>query len=350
MEPRYTPAMLLSLFAAACAPEQPDPGNPGQSCLSEVPEIDFDDAIVGYRYIPHEYALPWDSSARSIGMNVWYPTDAPTDEAARYIDMWDDANSRVESPFKVDDCGKRPLVIYSHGSQAWGGNNSPLLGQFVRNGWIAAAPDHTDNLLNQDLDPKPANFPAVRAADMIETLDWLETLPTDDPLAGRIDTSRVLVLGHSYGGQTSWLLSDVGLMPSEEPAFAAPLGDERIVAVGPMAGSAGADLVDDTTWGEVSVPILYQTGTNDNDGTDAFTRASAADVTWVELEGGCHESFTATQLPCETLPKEEAAPIVAAYTMAFGWAHVLESSESAVTEILDGTTNVSDRVTFHHSR
>ncbi len=318
-------------------------------CVADTPTLDVNDAVTGYRYEAHGYALPWDGIARTIGINVWYPTDDPSDEAALYIDIWPDADARTHSPVSGADC-VRPLVVYSHGSQAWGGNGSPLLRQFVRNGWIAAAPDHTDNLLSQDIDPKPVNFPAIRAADVIETLDWLETLPDDDPLAGKVDTSRVVVLGHSFGGQTSWLLSGVGLVESTEPALAEPLGDARIVGVGPMAGTAASDLVDDTTWGSVGVPILYMTGTADNDGSEAYIRASAADVRWIEIEGACHESFTATELPCSTLPKDQAAAITAAYATAFGWATVLEGDDAAMTEILDGTTVVSEAVRFQHSR
>lgn len=355
--------LLILLVACTGAPSDSADTAVVPACVAEVPELDFDDAVVGYRYASHDYALPWDQTPRTIGMNVWYPTDAPTDEGAQYIGMWNDPDSRVDSPVSAQDC-LRPLVLYSHGSQAWGGSNYALMQQFVRNGWIAAAPDHTGNTLIDDLDPRPVIYPLVRATDIVETLDWLATLPSTDPLFGKIDTSRVLVLGHSFGGQTSWLLSGVGFnqegiatscadglcTAAEQAAFSTPAGDVRIVGVGPMAGSAAADLVDDSTWGDVDVPILYQTGSEDNDGSEPYARASAADVRWIEIEGACHESFTSTDLPCDTLPKDEGQAIVATYTTAFGWATVLQSDAPEVTGVLDGSIGVSERVTMVGSR
>lgn len=357
-------AAVVAALLAGCAGVTPDDTAADlPACVAEVPQIDFADGVVGYRASSIDYALPWDGTPRTIGLNVWYPTDAPSDTGAQYIGMWNDPDSRVDSPVRADDC-RRPLVLYSHGSQAWGGNNYALMQQFVRNGWIAAAPDHTGNTLADNLDDKPVVFPLMRAADIVATLDTLAALPADDPLYGHIDTSRVVVLGHSYGGQTNWLLSGVGLnadgaaaacadgacTDDELRALAQPAGDARIVGVGPMAGSADATLVDDTTWADVDVPILYQTGSADNDGTEPYARASAADVRWVELDGGCHESFTSTDLPCATLDKDVAAPIVATYALAFGWSTVLGSTAPEVTGVLDGSVGVSDVATFQHSR
>ncbi|MSP54807.1 MAG: hypothetical protein EXR69_04260 [Myxococcales bacterium] len=358
--------MILLLIVGCAGPDtgtQDSASSAPFACVPELPELDLADAVVGYRYEPHDYALPWDDSARTIGMNVWYPTEAPTAEGASYIGLWNDPDSRVDSPVAPSEC-TRPVVIYSHGSQAWGGSAHALMRQFVRNGWVAVAPDHTGNLLTDNLDPRPTIYPLVRATDIVESLEWVADLPASDPLSSRVDTSRVLVIGHSFGGQTSWLLSGVGFnadgvadlctanpcSPEEQAAFGTPAGDDRIVGVIPMAGSADAQLVDDSTWGAVHTPILYMTGSEDNDGSEPYARSAAADVRWAEIDGGCHESFTSTDLACDTLPKDEGTEIVAAYATAFGWATVLESDAAEIAGVLEGSVVVSERVSLSRSR
>lgn len=342
---------MLLVFLFACDPAE-DTATP-PACVAALPENNPENTISGYRYQAVESSLPWNGEARSFNVNVWHPTDEPASTSARYINTFDDPDSRVNSPIREDDC-LRPLVVYSHGSQGWGGNNAPMLRTFVANGWVAAAPDHTDNTLLDDDDEKPVTYSLIRAADVIATLDWFEGLPTDDALYGRVDTSRVVVLGHSYGAQTAWILSGVGFnadgadaacaggkcTAEERSAFDAPMGDSRIVAVEPMAGSASADLVDDTTWAGTT-PVLYLTGSEDGDGSEAYQRAAAANLAWVELEGGCHESFTSTTLPCDTLDKALATPIITEYSTAFAWTYVLGSDDDAISSVLDGSAEVS---------
>ena len=331
------------------------------TCVTELPENNPENATAGYRYEPVGSALPWNGESRSFNVNIWYPTDEPSSVSARYIGTFDDAESRVDSPVREDDC-QRPLILYSHGSQGWGGNNSPMLRTLVANGWIAAAPDHTDNTLIDDDDEKPVIYPLIRAADIIATLDWFEGLDASDPLFGHVDTSRVVVLGHSYGAQTAWILSGVGFSaagadtacaggkctPEERSAFDAPMADARIVAVQPMAGAASADFVDDTTWAGTK-PILYVTGSEDGDGAEAFDRAETASAAWVELEGGCHESFTSTTLACDTLDKAVATPIITEFTTAFAWSAVLGSEDAGLAGILDGSSEVSAIATVKES-
>lgn len=322
--------------------------------------------MAGTREEGTSYIVPWTGEVRDLVVHAWYATDDSSGESARWLDVFDDANSWVGASVRPTPEGcKAPLVVYSHGSQAWAGNGSPILRQLVNAGWVAAAPDHTGNLLTQDEDAKPETFPILRTLDVRATLDWIEALPEGDPLNARVDTSRVLVFGHSYGGQTSWLLggptfdpaaievrcsdSEIGCTDAEKAAYTERAVDERIVAVAPLAGTAGTDLVAEEGWATLDRPVLFMTGSEDGDGEEAFTRASTGDVTWVDLAGGCHESFTATTIPCD-LDKTLGLTVAATYIANFGVREVLGSDDPDVLGVLDGTVPVDGIATLRSSR
>lgn len=359
------PSALLPLLLVACDGE-PEPTPVGSCATGAAPTIDIEGAVAGTRSAQTAYTVPWTGEARELAVHTWYATDDAEGTGARWLDLFDDANSWVDAGYAPPEEGcLAPLVVYSHGSQAWAGNGSPVIRQLVNAGWVAAAPDHTDNLLTQNQDPKPESFPLLRALDVTATIDWIEGLPEDDPLHGRVDTSRVLLFGHSYGGQTSWIHggptfdpaliaarcegSAVGCTPEEEAAFADPVADPRIVAVGPLDGSLGTDLVADAGWATLDRPVLYMTGSGGEGEAAAFARASTGDVTWVDLLGACHESFTDSPVDCE-VEKTHGLMITATYVANFGTHTVLDSDDADVLAVLDGTTVVSDIVVMTRSR
>ncbi len=315
--------------------------------------------MTGYRVDPAAVDAPWLEEPRSVPLNLWYPTDASTGESASYIELFVDELALVDAPVRAPAC-KMPLVVYSHGSQGWGGSGSPLLRHLVSQGWLAAAPDHVDNTLLDNVDPRPISFSATRVADVVAAIDHLEELPADDPLAGRVDTSKVLVVGHSFGGQTAWLLAGptpdlaaiearcdadvLGCSEAERAAFAQPFGDDRVVALVPMDGAAGTDLVAAAGWATATLPIFYMNRSGEGD-SDAFDQsASAPDVGWARFEGACHETFTSTDLPCD-FDKEEGLDLAAAYLTAQGAVSVLGADDSMYTELLSGQTTIDPRVT-----
>ncbi|MSQ03606.1 MAG: hypothetical protein EXR71_17270 [Myxococcales bacterium] len=326
-----------------------------------MPDIDIDGAVAGTVEATTSYTVPWTGEPRDLVVHAWYPTSDSTGTAARWLDAWVDSNSWVDATYApLPDACKAPLVVYSHGSRAWAGNSTPILRQLVAAGWIAAAPDHTDNLLNQDEEQKPESFPLLRTLDVAATIDWIEGLPVDDPLYGRVDTSRVFVYGHSYGGQTSWLLagpsfdaaaidtrcaSAAGCTDAERAAFDVRAVDERVIAVAPLDGTVGADLVADAGFADMDRPVLFLSASTD---PAEFLRASAGAVTWVSLEGACHESFTATPTPCD-LDKTRGLEITATYVSAFATREMFGSTDKTVTGILDGTVVVDESTTLERS-
>lgn len=364
MSPRLPAGAVLAAALAACAPSKsPSPaGDTGApaACVDDAPGLAAPVAA-GMHTDTLDVPLPTTTTPRPVPVHLWYPTAATTGTGAVHLGLVPDADSLVGAPPTAPPAGcRRPLVVYSHGYQAWGGNATALLRAFVARGYIAAAPDHTGNTLTDNVEPKEPTWPLSRLADIRATLDHLAALPAGHPLAGHVDPSRVLVLGHSMGGQTAWLLSGVsfdaaavdaacaerGCTADERAAFDAAPGDARVVGIVPLAGDAGR-LVADASLAALPVPALYVTGTADFDGAPMVARTAGADVTWAEVEGGCHESFTSSPVACSTLPAADAFTITATLAQAFALRVLRGQSGPGIDDVLRGEAAVHPALTLH---
>jgi len=313
---------------------------------------------VGHRAWSLTYTPDIIGGERTINLNLWYPTEDEDGEEVRYINLYLDNESLGEAtPAEPVHEEGYPVMVYSHGSQGFGGTSADLMRHFASHGWVVIAPDHTDNLLSDHNDPLPTSHYIHRPMDVTKALDAL----AETTLAGPIVTDRVVASGHSFGCYSNWASMGAtyditvvaencanGGVPSgvcteeELEAFASgSLKDERIVSAIPMAGTYRSSWFGETGYQSVGGPLLFMSGTDDPVGQDdQWDALVGIDLTWIDITDACHQTFGLGV--CPNLTDEEGFSIVNTYALAFARSTLL--NDDSVRPILDGTEIVSERV------
>jgi predicted dienelactone hydrolase len=339
---------------------------------------------VGYREIAITYSDAASMEPRELVLRVWYPAQSDSGAApARYsVGGVVDLPSRyaLDAPPVVDD-DNLPFTVHSHGNGGEGLLAYPYGELMASHGWVFVAPNHTGNtafdLLLEMADP----FTLVglnRPIDVSAIIDEFESGLVGDELAGKADTSRVFLFGHSFGGYTTFagggadvdfdsmeadcegVMSeecDVLADPNVEAAYRAGFGDPRVVALAPQAPALV--LIADGELAALEIPtmlmsgLLDQTTTQEENAEPAWAGLDDPDDLWVEMPKGAHFTFitichdlepdvlelfrpNAGEDGCgpEFIDTEEAIPVLAAYVLAFARLHVLNETEWA--PILNG--------------
>ena len=311
---------------------------------------------VGMRTVEVTYTAA-DDAPRTIPVTIWYPTEDETSEAeeltygcgVRARDVLPDATPAAP----ILDAGA-PVVAYSHGHQGWagGGSSSFAMRHLASHGWVAVAPDHVGNMLCDNEEPGAQGHWYQRPHDIQAGIDWLADLDASDPLSGLADTSQYLMTGHSRGGTTVWSIlgatfqSDLQAAWCDECSdaqlseFTDGIADPRAVSGALLASGVREAFFGDEAEGvdSTSAPLFLFTGSEDGDGGEgAWSYLDGrADTLWVQLAGGCHETFAAGL--CGSLDKDDGYDAVSAHLLAWGRRTLLDDDSQAVTDLLDGTT------------
>jgi predicted dienelactone hydrolase len=233
--------------------------------------------------------------------------------------------------------GPYPLVILSPGFSIGAAAYGWLAEHLASYGFVVIAPEHRE-YMDGELSGLWQAVPA-RPQDILAVLAYADE--SDGVLRGLVDSERVAVLGHSYGGYTALAaagarIDTAGLTAHCEDAYAeeypsAWLCDKLLPHLGEMAAQAGLPSIPEGLWpvwadprvdaavalagdafffgaeglAEIDVPVLAMGGTHDMDspfswGTQpTYAHVSSRTKVRVALEGAEHMIFTG---PCEHIP------------------------------------------------
>ncbi|MYX27607.1 chlorophyllase [Streptomyces sp. SID8381] len=140
-----------------------------------------------------------------------------------------DLQIRVTAPVTG---ARLPVVLFAHGFGSDLDGYAPLVDHWASHGFVVLQATHLDSRrlgLAPD-DPRRPRLWRHRVQDMRRVLDELGALEAAVPgLAGRVDGTRVVAAGHSFGGQTAGIL--VGLRVRDPwTGVAEDLSDPRVMA------------------------------------------------------------------------------------------------------------------------
>ena len=331
---------------------------------------------VGYREFPITYSAVVSGDERELLLHVWYPAKGDSGAGlAQYVlgGIALPAGIALDAPPVIEE-SELPFVVYSHGSGSSALLSTPYGELMASHGWVFAAPRHTGNAAFGNADLTMQNR-LDRPNDITAIIDEFESGLSGDELASKADTSRVLVVGHSVGGYTSFasggadvdfdaasagcedsttpnceLLAD----PDVEAAYRGGFGDPRVVAIVPQAayifGHRFNRIILDEELAGLDIPTMLQSGRLDITSFHELHAEAAwrgldhPEDLWVEMPKGAHMSFLtmcyAYDDPTTVWPNafsdgcgpdfldaKEALRVTGAYALAFGRLHVLGEVE-----------------------
>lgn len=277
-----------------------------------------------------------------------------------------DATRNRDIPLRVflpAGASAAPVVIFSHGL---GGTRegSPFLGtHWSGRGYAVVFVQHagSDDSVWKDTAPSERmtamkgaaslqNF-TLRVRDIPVVLDQLALWSKEPshPLTGRLDLTRIGMSGHSFGAQTTQAVSGQN--------FAAVAGrnftDARIRAAIAFSPNSPANGNPQTAFGQVKIPWMLMTGTNDTTGVSSATATSRqavfaalppGDKYELVLDKAEHSVFTDRALPGDKEPRNpNHHRVILALSTAF-WDAFLKGDADAKTWLNgDGPRGVMEK-------
>lgn len=269
-----------------------------------------------------------------------------------------DASRKRDLPIRVyipAGTARAPVIIFSHGAGGAKIDYSYLGGYWADHGYISIHPSHPESDASIRQPGRPVRMlwavrdvtesPQIwqdRARDISFLIDSLNELERRVPLlAGRLDSSRIGVAGHSEGAQTTALIAGASVtIDNLTRSFVDRRPRAFIMLSPPGPGRMG---VTDRSLSSVARPTMIMTGSQD--GTlgretpewrlQTFRALPSGDKYTVFIKGASHFTFVG-QKPW--LGSTEGLTIIQTLTAAFWDAYVRDgrTSVNALTSVPAG--------------
>ncbi|MDT8337163.1 MAG: hypothetical protein RQ856_04965 [Candidatus Izemoplasmatales bacterium] len=254
------------------------------------------ETVEGYEQVP--WLLDGITISKALSKDFGFPVFA-LNQTANVL-----SNSYLDAPISNTHT-QYPIVIISHGWRGFRNLHTDFAEELASSGYIVVSIDHTYGsvatvfeediaYLNKDALPSRESTPdfldyanrlvSTYGEDVISTIDYLEVLNSNSELsnfAGRIDLTKIGVIGHSTGGG-----GDVY----------ASLKDDRITAL--IGLDAWVESINSTDISNgLNIPSLFlrsgdwETGEN-NENLYALIDSSEATSTLFQIDGTTHFDFT----------------------------------------------------------
>ncbi len=312
---------------------------------------------------------PLTESHRTLVVEVWYPS---TDEAENFpktrfgdffspyleqaervlgkklaeIETRFQTIARRNAPLRSVGKGEElhPLLIFSHGNGGFRHQNCFQMDHLASHGYVVASPDHTGNSRLSPLPDRAVLYDRKgrerssknRPRDVSFLIDWFTARNNDASswLQGRIDSKRIGVFGHSFGGYA---------------ACRAAAEDRRIRAIIPMTVAVSGLGIP-----PADIPTMVMVGRHDrtirtagNLVSKAYYVGCPAEKILLELKRGGHFTFCdmAVLDPdfgdgigrgkgldgkiMDFIPVPLAKELINAYTLAFFESHLRKRAAAA---------------------
>lgn len=272
-------------------------------------------------------------------------------DTLEFADLADRSRAGRRVPIKVHlptGDGPFPVIVVSHGAGGHWDANFAQAQHLASHGYAVLAVEHVGSntevmkrslrwRANLEAMTRDANEVLGRPKDIGFAIDRAEQWnQTHERLRGRLDTSRVGVLGHSFGAYT--VLVVAGMRPALDwltPAVAPGRGlgpdlrDRRVrcgVALSPQG--PGEPFFIEASYGSLATPMLGISGSQDKqqkappeNRRRAFELWPPGDKHWVWLANADHTAFSdSTGAKSGMLPsaaRSDAQPVVRAATLLF---------------------------------